>query len=210
MTPAARKTLLTVHIACAAVWIGAVAAFLVISIAGLQGSAAFVPGAYVAMDLVSRYVVIPASLGATASGFAQAALGPWGVRRYYWVILKWVLAGAATLALIVHQLVAVRIAAAQATGGLTDDSAWRALQVELVRAPSIALAVLLSVLILAVAKPWGPTAYGRATQLTALKNGAPAAVRTPLGVRLVFLVLALAIIGFIALHLSGAGFHHHG
>lgn len=36
------------------------------------------------------------------------------MRRYYWVVLKWLLASAATVALIVHQLAAVRVAAARA------------------------------------------------------------------------------------------------
>lgn len=215
MTPPVRKLLLTIHIACAVGWIGAVAAFLAVSIAAAtSGNVAFVPGAYGAMDVISRWIAVPASVGAVASGFLQAALGPWGVRRYYWVVLKWVLASIATIALIMHQLSAVRVAAEQALSMSADvrgaDPAWAALQFELLRAPAIALVILLCVLALALFKPWGLTAYGRRTRPAAIKSAAPARTGAPVGARIAFGLIALCLVAFIALHLLGGGFHHQG
>jgi hypothetical protein len=215
MTPFVRKLVLTVHIGCAVGWIGAVAAFLAVSVvAAHSGNAAFVPGAYGAMDVISRWVAIPASVGALTSGFVQAVAGPWGLRRYYWVIFKWILASVATVALVIHQLAAVRVAAEQAllpsAGAGSENAAWADLQFELLRAPIIALVILLCVLTLAVFKPWGPTAYGQRTQPGAIRGAPPPRNATPLGARVAFLVVALCLLAFIAAHLFGGGFHHHG
>ena len=215
MTPTIRKLLLTIHIACAVGWIGAVSAFLAVSIAAAYSdNAAFIPGAYGAMDVISCWIAIPASMGAVTSGFIQAAAGPWGLRRYYWVILKWILASVATVTLAIHQLAAVRVAAEEAfslqTGAGSANATWAALQFELLRAPIIALIILLWVLALAVFKPWGLTAYGRRSQPEAIKRTLPQRNRTPIGARIAFLVIALCLLAFIAVHLLGGGFHHVG
>src|SRR5713226_9735308 len=60
MTPALRKLTITAHVAFSVGWLGAVAAFLVLSIAGLAShDAEVVRGAYLSMDLISRFIVIP-------------------------------------------------------------------------------------------------------------------------------------------------------
>jgi ABC-type anion transport system duplicated permease subunit len=61
----------------------AVAAFLVLSIAGLPShDAEVVRGAYLSMDLISRFVIIPTCLAALATGILQTLGTPWGLFRY--------------------------------------------------------------------------------------------------------------------------------
>ena len=75
MTPALRKLTITAHVAFSVGWLGAVAAFLVLSIAGLTSrDAEVVRGAYLSMDLISRFVIIPMCFAALATGLLQALL----------------------------------------------------------------------------------------------------------------------------------------
>ncbi len=112
MTPALRKMTITAHVAFSVGWLGAVAAFLVLSIAGLTShDAEVVRGAYLSMDLISRFVIIPMCFAALATGLLQALGTPWGLFRYYWILMKFGLAIFATIALLIHQLAVMAVAA---------------------------------------------------------------------------------------------------
>ncbi len=83
MTPAVRKLTITAHVTFSVGWLGAVAAFLVLSIAGLTShDAELVRGAYLSMELISRFVIIPMSFAAVATGLLQALGTPWGLFRF--------------------------------------------------------------------------------------------------------------------------------
>lgn len=168
MTPRLRKLVLTVHIACAVGWLGAVAAFLVLGIAGATShEPEVVRGAYLSMDLISRNAVIPMSFGTLATGLVQALGSPWGLGRYYWIAFKFALAVLATFALLVHQFAVVAAVAAHVSGAPAEVLLGARLdpfKAELVRAPTLALLVLLAALTLAVFKPWGLTRRARRRQ----------------------------------------------
>jgi len=73
MTPAWRKLTIIAHVTFSVGWLGAVAAFLVLSIVGLSNhDAEMVSGAYLSMDLISRFVIIPMCFAALATGLLQA------------------------------------------------------------------------------------------------------------------------------------------
>ena len=83
MTPGLSKLTITAHVAFSVGWLGAVAAFLVLSIAGLASrDAEVVRGAYLSMNLISRFVIIPMCVAALATGLLQALF------RYYWIVIK--------------------------------------------------------------------------------------------------------------------------
>lgn len=85
MTPALRKLALTAHVVCAVGWIGAVAAFLALALAGLVSADAQAARAmYLAMDLTGWYVIVPLCLASLATGLVQALGTPWGLVRHYW------------------------------------------------------------------------------------------------------------------------------
>src|SRR5258708_9670944 len=126
MTPALRKLTITAHVAFSVGWLGAVAAFLVLSIAGLTShDAEVVRGAYLSMDLISRFIIIPMSFAALTTGLLQALGTPWGLFRYYWILVKFGLAIFATIALLVHQF-AVMADAAKRVSGAAAGAVFRA------------------------------------------------------------------------------------
>ena len=214
MTPALRKLTITAHIALSIGWLGAVAAFLALSIAGVTSrDAEVVRGAYLSMDLVSRFVIMPLAFAALATGLFQALGTPWGLLRHYWILFKLGLAIFATAVLVLHQFVAIGVAARRVTGAGSEalfSPDFDALKTELVRAPSLAIVVLLAITTLGVYKPWGLTAYGRRKQQERRPAQLPAGSETPRGVKIVFAVVGALVLLFIVLHLTGHGFEVHG
>ena len=214
MTPALRKLTITAHVTFSVGWLGAVAAFLVLSIAGLSShDAEVVRGAYLSMDLISRFIVIPMCFAAVATGLLQALGTPWGLFRYYWIALKFGLAIFATLALLLHQFVAVAEAAKRVSGAAAEtlfSADLGSLKTELVRAPSLAILLLLVVTTLGVYKPWGLTRYGQRKQQERRKVQQQPDNETPLGVKIFFAVIGALVLVFVVLHLTGHGFESHG
>ena len=121
MTPALRKLTITAHVTFSVGWLGAVAAFLVLSIAGLTShDAEVVKGAYLSMDLISRFIIIPLCLAALVTGLIQALGTPWGLFRYYWIVMKFGLAVFATIALLIHQFAVMAVAAKRVSGATAE------------------------------------------------------------------------------------------
>ena len=214
MTPALRKFTITAHVAFSVGWLGAVAAFLGLSVAGLTShDNDVVRGAYLSMDLISRFIIIPMCFAALATGLLQALGTPWGLFRYYWIVLKFGLAIFATFALLVHQFVAMAEAAKRVSGAAAEtlfSADLGPLKTELVRAPSLAILLLLVVTTLGVYKPWGLTRYGQRKQQERRKAQQQPDNETPFGVKIFFAVIGVLVLVFVVLHLTGHGFESHG
>ena len=160
MTPGVRKLALTAHVTCSVGWLGAVAGFLALAIAGLtthdvQASS----GSYVAMNLTGWYVIVPLCFASLLTGLIQALGTSWGLFRHYWVVAKLLIAILATLVLMVHMqsISYLGRAAADLTLGPTD---YRDVRVQLVADAGAALLVLVVATALSVYKPRGLTRYG--------------------------------------------------
>lgn len=166
MNPFARKLNLTAHVTSSLGWFGAVAAFLVLGIAGVRSSdGETVRAVYVSMNLIGRWMIVPLSLLALTTGLIQSLGTPWGLFRYYWVTMKFALTIAATALLLLHQFTAVEAAAARVTSSPVNTlPALGELGPQLVADAGFALVVLLTIAILSVFKPWGRTAYGQRVQ----------------------------------------------
>ncbi len=220
MSPSIRKLALTAHVTTSVGWLGAVAGFFVLSIAGLTSTdAETVRGAYVAMNLIGQYAIVPLSFAALLTGIIQSLGTPWGLFRYYWVVIKLALTIGATLLLVLHQFTAVAGAAqhvaASAPGTLPETGRWGT---QLVGDAGAAILVLLGITILAIFKPWGVTAYGRRKQRLekpesdaseALNDGGEAAnVPIPIGLKIFLAVGAVLVTAFVVLHLTGHGMQH--
>jgi hypothetical protein len=162
ISPGFRKLMLTVHVTLSVGWLGAVAAFLILSIAGLTSrDAETVRGTYLSMNLIGQFAILPLSVGALLSGVVQALTTHWGLFRHYWVLVKFTLTIGATALLLLHQFTAVSAAArrvsAAATGTLPEIGN---LGTQLVFDAALAVGVLLITLTLSVYKPRGLTRYG--------------------------------------------------
>lgn len=213
MTPALRRLSLTAHVTFSIGWIGAVAAFLVLSVAGLTSrNPDVVRGAYISTDLVSRFVIIPMCFAALATGIIEALGTLWGLFRYSWVATKFALTLIATFALLMHQNAIAR--AAKRVSGTAAAQLFATdflpLKIELVRKSALAIVLLLGIATLGTYKPWGLTAYGRHKEQQRLGAQREADGPLPLGVKLFYAAGGLLVLAILLLHLTGHGFGGHG
>ena len=155
-----RKLVRTVHVTVTVGWLGAVAGFLALAIAGLTSQdKQLISAAYLSMEIITRYVIVPLSLVPLLLTGPILSLGtPWGLFRHYWIIVKLVINVLSTLILLVH-LKPIQYMARVAADG-TLSSADRGAQIQLVVAAGAGLLALLVATGLAVYKPRGMTAYG--------------------------------------------------
>lgn len=158
MSPALRKLVLTVHVACSVGWLGAVAAFLALALSGLTTTREeTMRGAYLAMETLGWYVLVPSSLASLGTGVVQSLGTTWGLFRHYWVFIKLLLTVFATLVLLVHMQpvgVVARAAAELAGASLSSPDLVR-LRIQLAADAAAALVVLLVATTLSVYKPRG-------------------------------------------------------
>jgi hypothetical protein len=162
MTPRWRTFALTAHVSSSVSWLGTVVAFFVLSIAGLRSrNADTVRGAYIAMNLVGQYAIVPLSMAALVTGLLQALGTHWGLVRHYWVVVKLTLTVAATLLLLLHQFTAVTEAARRASvfppGTLPHVGR---VGTQLAVDAGLAVVVLLVTTTLSIYRPAGVTPYG--------------------------------------------------
>ncbi len=229
MTAGFRKFALTMHVASSVGWLGAVAGFLVLSIAGLTSrNADMVRGAYLAMNLIGQSVIVPMSIAALMTGLLQALGTDWGLFRHYWVLMKFMLTLGATALLLLHQFTAVAAAAERAAGAPSGmRPAVGQLGVQLVGDAGAAMLVLLVITAISIYKPWGRTRYGqrKLEEERHRSTGAmpaPASRANPVpsrqvgadglssGLRVFLGALALIVVILLLLQLGGGGAGHRG
>lgn len=162
--PGLRKLALTAHVACSVGWLGAVAGFLALAVAGLASRDPRTAAAvYPAMELITIYVIVPLSLASLLTGIIQSLGTPWGLFRHYWVLVKLLLTSLATVVLVLQQgpISYLGDAARAASVPIAD---LRALGTSMVIHAVGGLLVLLMTTILSVYKPRGLTRYGQRKQ----------------------------------------------
>ncbi len=160
MSPRVRKFVLTAHVTFAVGWLGAVAAFLALAVAGLTSQdAQMVRAAYLAMELIARFVIVPLSLAPLLLTGPVLSLGtPWGLFRHYWIVAKLLINILSSIILLIHMQPISYLSGAAAEAPLS--SADLGLQIQMVVAAGAALVALLVATTLAVYKPRGMTPYG--------------------------------------------------
>ncbi|MEU2180332.1 hypothetical protein [Streptomyces thermolilacinus] len=162
--PRLRKLTLTLHVTSSVGWLGSVAAFLALAVAGLTSSSPqTVRGAYVAMDVIGWYVIVPFSVASLVTGLVQSFGTVWGLLRHYWVIAKLLITVVATLLLLVHMQPVGHLADAAARAALAGGE-LQGMRIQLIADAAAALLVLLTAAALSVFKPRGVTRYGRRRQ----------------------------------------------
>jgi hypothetical protein len=207
MSPGLRKFALTTHVTSSVGWVGSVAAFLALAVAGVISlEAQTVRAAYLAMPVTTWFVIVPFCLAALVTGLVQSWGTTWGFFRHYWVVTKLVLTVLATVILLVHTQPIDQIAAiaAQTSLSITD---FRQLRLQLVGDATAAIFVLLVTTTLSIYKPWGLTPYGLRKQYDAAPAWRPVARRsTTMGRQVLFGIGALLFV-VLLWHLFGAGMH---
>lgn len=136
-------------------WLGAIAAYIALNVPALTSTRPqTVRAAYLMMEPVAVYAIVPLALTALITGIVQALGTPWGLARHYWVLISLVLTAFAALVLIGHlpQIHAMATAAADPTAAIrTRGDLFHSVG---------GLIVLLIPLWLNMYKPRGLTRYG--------------------------------------------------
>jgi hypothetical protein len=152
-----RQFMLTVHVASSVGFLGAVAAFMALAIAGATGRDMRMVSAFsLAMELITSYVVVPMCLASLVTGLIQSLITPWGLFRHYWVVVKLLLNVLSTVVLLAHTK-PISYLAQVAEGSGADLAGLRS---QLAVASGAALLVLLAATVLSIYKPKGMTPYG--------------------------------------------------
>ncbi|MET9400677.1 DUF2269 domain-containing protein [Kitasatospora sp. NPDC002965] len=155
----ARRIWLVAHVALSVGWLGLTAGVLALGIAGrFSDDPDTVKAAYLAQEIFADWLLIPVSLLSLLSGLVLSLGTTWGLLKYRWVVTKFWLTLAATLASIFALRAFIHDAAGQVAAGTVPPDG-RSPHV-LVIAPSVALTIYLTATILSVLKPWGMTRRG--------------------------------------------------
>jgi len=216
MTPRFQKLSLLAHITFSVGWFGAVVPYLALVIAGLTSrDDSLVRAAYLSMELIGWYVIVPFSFAALLSGLVQSLFTQWGLFRHWWILAKLVLTVFAAAILLAHMRDVSRIAQ------LAQDSTLSSadFRSDLIHA-SGGLLVLFAAMALSVYKPWGRTPYGRRRATALRRSGESAPFHEPalgtgrpkwariVGIHVAHAV-ALGLLTVIILHVSGGGMRLH-
>lgn len=154
--PQSRKFLLTVHVTVSVGWLGAIAAFIALNVPAVAGDdPRTVRAAYLMMEPVAAYGIVPLSIATLVTGIVQSLGTQWGLFRHYWVVVSLVLTLFATVVLVEH-MSAIGMLADMARDPNTD---MRGRGGDLFHAVG-GLIVLLVPLWLNMYKPPGRTRYG--------------------------------------------------
>ena len=194
LNPTWRKIALSAHVTSSVGWLGAVIAFLALAIIGLRGdeSDGTIRSAYVAMEAIGWFVIVPFSLASLISGLIQSLGTQWGLFRHYWVAAKLFITVGASALLLLHMTVMATVAEAATAGALGDH--LRNPRVQLFGDATAAAFVLSIAVGLSVFKPEGR--FG------------PDEKRTPF-VYVCWAALGVLAIAVVLRHLTGGMMSHH-
>ncbi len=195
-----------------------------------------VRAAYLSMELIGLFVIVPLSFAALLTGLVLALGTQWGLFRHYWILVKFLLTVGAIVVLLVHtnsmrETASIVSDVTETLSGLrTHFGASNAggpfgnLQLQLLVACAAGLLVLLVNTTLGLYKARGLTSYGRRKQRerrTAIRentagsetkatNNKAAGEGISLRLKIAIAVIGLIVAILVLLHLSGAGFGSHG
>lgn len=223
MTPGLRKFALTAHVTSSVGWLGAVAAFLALAVAGLAVRDAQTGRAsYLSMELIGWYVIVPLCVASLLTGLVQSLVTHWGLFLRYWVLVKFLITVVSASILFVYTKTLGQLGALAADATLPVDGLRNHSPVVHSGAALLALVV---TSVLSVYKPWGMTRRGLRKQDERRRGARPnpppppedvAAVHdrrptagTSRGLYALLGVLCLALLLFVGLHLAGV-FGHGG
>jgi hypothetical protein len=166
MPPGLRKFALATHLVFSVGWIGAVVAYLALSVAAMTTpEAQTVRAAWIGMEMTGWYVIVPLAVASWLTGLVMALGTKWGLLRHYWVLFSFVLTTIATVILLLHMpdvsvlADVARDAQSAAPDAERDHMVSRLSQGDFLH-PGLGLVVLLLIQVLNVYKPQGMTRYG--------------------------------------------------
>ena len=157
MGSALRKLALSFHLTFSIGWIGSVVAYLGLGVtASRSDDVETTRAAWIAMEITGWYVIVPLAVLSLLTGLVMALGTKWGLFRYYWVAISFVLTLLSTVVLILHM---PAVSSTVDVALKVEGAALEALGGDLFH-PAVGLVILLVVQVLNLYKPPGLTRYG--------------------------------------------------
>jgi hypothetical protein len=159
LTPTTRKWLLLLHVVASVGWLGLNVGNLTLTITGLlTDDPSTQHTAFGALYLIGGPLLIPVSLLAYVSGILLGFYSRWGVLRYRWVLVKFVLTTIAVLLIPLSLLPGLRevstLVATTPPDQLTDLGEHA---MSILSAGIVSTTMYVTSAVLSVHKPWGRT-----------------------------------------------------
>lgn len=156
-----RRALVTLHVTMSGIWLGVAVVMVTLTLdAAGTDDIAVAASRYALLEQFDVTILPLSSLGTIMSGLAVSLTGKWGLVRYYWVLVKFVLAVvvlASAFAWIHDDVVHAATLAASGEGVAELPAEGRSLVVSFGYAGTLVLVAT----ILSIYKPWGRTAIGQ-------------------------------------------------
>lgn len=161
MSPGVRKFALTAHVTASVGWLGAVIGTLALAIVGMtSGDAQTVTAAYVALEPLAWFALVPLSFASLVTGLVQSLGTAWGLFRHYWVLTKLLINVVATTVLLLYMQTLDSLARAATDAGRSGADLGALGDPSPALHAGAALLLLVLATALAVYKPRGLTPYG--------------------------------------------------
>lgn len=155
----ARQILVFLHVAVSVGWMGAGAANVVLAMtAGYTSTVEIRRVCYLMIDQIDLFLVIPLAFAALATGVVLSLLTPWGLTRYWWVLVKLVL----TVAVIVYSTFGVGVWVIESIEATAAGARESAVAGPLAYGAALNIVAFLLMTWVSVAKPWGTTPWAPA------------------------------------------------
>lgn len=153
LTGRPRKLLRAGHVIVSGGWLGLVVAMLVLGITAITAQEPGLPAAtYGLMNRIGGNVIPPLAVATLLTGLTLSLTTPWGLVRYWWVVVKTVLG----LVVIVTAVTLTTGWIEQAQSGSVATAGGRLIAGSLAHLAMLGFATVIS-----VDKPWGRTPRGR-------------------------------------------------
>lgn len=167
-----RLLLQIIHDVTSIGWLGVGFAQLTLNLIALAtGVPALRHDAHEITHLFDRWLLTPLALLAVGSGVLLATRTTWGLLRYWWIVVKLILAAALLVFMPVWMGAWAAQAAAQTAGPVA--SGYLTTRVDLLAGSVTVVSTLLFVVVVSVVKPWGRTPRGRRLARAARFRAAP-------------------------------------
>lgn len=164
----ARRTLLVVHVAASAGWLGLTLGLLALALTAVgTESAPMIEAACRSMKVFTDWLVIPVGLLTLLSGLLLSLGTKWGLARHRWVYTKFWL----TLITLTASIFALRPGVNDAADTVAAGSPL-ADPLDLVMGPVVSFTAYVFMTVISVLKPWGLTRRGRRLRLSATSRKA--------------------------------------
>jgi hypothetical protein len=170
-SPSWRRIGLLLHLLTSLGFLGSVAGFLALAITGaVTGNRELMRAVYVSCGIVTWDVILPLAWASLVIGIAQSLTTPWGLARYYWVLIKLVLTIIAVVVLMLQTSNIGMVAGMALDGRLDGLTGPRA---GMIVHGTGGLIVLIVITILSVYKPRGLTPWAPARKEAELGDRQP-------------------------------------